>query len=517
MQRTLGFFLMALALCVAPATAQLQERRVALVIGVADYDQNIADLTNPIEDARRMHAALAATGFQQPEPLLNPTLQELQLALRAFSRSADRADVAVLYFAGHGIQQHNDNWLIPRDATLVRPNDVLFEGVSLQYVVSAMDGAQLRVVFLDACRDNPFVVRWPTTRTAADGLARVADEALPEGTFVAFAAGAGQRAPDDGGFARSLAQYMQMEGINLEQVVTRVGDDLGRAIAISKQFSGPMTFQFVPGISEEDRFWQTFQEDINAGRCSGARSALDAFAASHPAQRGAISVVRATSLPNCRQRQEVAATQVEARPDFLATLVASDRSPLTRADFEEVAAQLNVEWEAVAAVAEVASGPLGGFAADGRPIILFERHLFSRKTNSIYDESHPNISNRTPGGYPRTQAERWAQLAEAYALNPEAALQSASYGRFQVLGQNFPNLSYLGVTNAHDYVALLARSERGQLESFVGFIRANGLVDELQRRDWAGFASRYFGPNYAQNQYDTKIADAYARLREPPA
>lgn len=198
---------------------------------------------------------------------------------------------------------------------------------------------------------------------------------------------------------------------------------------------------------------------------------------------------------------------------FLLSLRRANSSGLTRADFEEVAARLGCEWEAAAAVAEVESGPLGGFASDGKPIILFERHLFSRKTNSRYDATHPTISNRTPGGYPRTQAERWAQLELAYSLDPEAALQSASYGRFQVLGQNFPNLS---MANAHEYVVKLAKSEKDQLEAFEGFVRANGLADEMQRKDWAGFASRYNGPGYAANQYDTKMADAYARLKATP-
>ncbi len=200
--------------------------------------------------------------------------------------------------------------------------------------------------------------------------------------------------------------------------------------------------------------------------------------------------------------------------DYLASLRRQSDAPLRRADFEEAAARLNCEWEAVAAVAEVESGPLGGFANDGRLIILFERHLFSRKTNSQYDTSHPNISNRSPGGYPRSQADRWAQLEEAYALAPEEALQSASYGRFQVLGQNYPNL---GMANAHEYVAKLARSEKDQLDAFEGFVRANGLADELQRKDWAGFASRYNGPGYAANQYDVKMAEAYARLKANPA
>jgi len=202
-----------------------------------------------------------------------------------------------------------------------------------------------------------------------------------------------------------------------------------------------------------------------------------------------------------------------AAGDYLSTLRVQDTSPLRRADFEAVAARLGAEWEAVAAVAEVESGPLGGFGQDGRPVILFERHLFSRKTASRYDVSNPSVSNRTPGGYPRSQADRWAQLEEAYALDPEAALQSASYGRFQVLGQNFSNL---GLPNAHAYVSKISRSERDQLEAFEGFVRANGLADELQRKDWTGFASRYNGPGYAANQYDTKMAQAYQRLKSNP-
>ena len=199
--------------------------------------------------------------------------------------------------------------------------------------------------------------------------------------------------------------------------------------------------------------------------------------------------------------------------DYLSTLRKLSSDPLKRADFEAVAARLGCEWEAVAAVAEVESGPLGGFAADGRPIILFERHLFSRKTNHQYDASHPTVSNTTPGGYPRTQADRWAQLATAYSLDPEAALQSASYGRFQVLGQNFGNLS---LANAHEYVSKISKSEKDQLEAFEGFVRANNLADELQRKDWAGFARAYNGPGYAANQYDTKMSNAYTRLKATP-
>lgn len=201
-------------------------------------------------------------------------------------------------------------------------------------------------------------------------------------------------------------------------------------------------------------------------------------------------------------------------PDYLATLKAQTRTTLTRADFEQVASHLGCEWEAVAAVAKVESGRLGGFGSDDRPIILYERHLFSRSTNHQYDATHPNISNPSAGGYPPTQAERWAQMAEAYALDPEAALKSASYGRFQVLGRNFTDL---GMANAHAYVSKLAKSEKDQLEAFEGFIKANNLKDELQRKDWAGFARGYNGPNFAVNKYDEKMATAYNEVKADPS
>lgn len=198
---------------------------------------------------------------------------------------------------------------------------------------------------------------------------------------------------------------------------------------------------------------------------------------------------------------------------FLAGLKAENTAGLTRADFEASAGRLNCEWEALAAAAEVESSAAGAFAADGRPNICFERHLFSRKTASRFDTSHPDVSSRSPGAYPGAQDERWAQLAAAYALDAEAALQSTSFGRFQILGQYFATL---GLPNAHDYVAKLARSERDQLEAFEGFVRAAGLADELQRRDWVGFVSRYNGPGYAVRQMDRRLAEVYARLKSAP-
>lgn len=508
MRQLLRVLIAVLALTCA-ASAQESERRVALVIGVNAYDP-IAPLTNPIADAERVHQSLTRAGFDVGAPVIDPTEAELEAALLAFSRRANRADVAVLYFAGHGMQLHNENWLLPRDARLERPQDIRAEAIRLSDVIAFMEGARLRILFIDACRNDPYRL---VPQRSVRGLAGVPEEDLPEGTVIAFAAAAGQPAEDDGAFARLVAEQMVNEGLTLEQMLSRVRDGLGREIEISDRRRNPASFLFMPGLSEEDRFWLGFQQNMNSGRCDAARADLMDFAARNPAQRSAVNVVVASVLPTCRPAADSGPAHVAARPDFLASLTAADRAPLTRADYEASAQRLGVEWEALAAAVAVESGPLGSFAEDGRLIILFERHMFSRRTNSRYDASHPSISNRAPGGYPRTQAERWAQLELAYSLDPVAALSSASYGRFQVLGQNYTNL---GFENPHDYIVKLARSERDQLEAFEGFLRAYGLVDELQRRDWAGFARLYNGPNYAQNQLDARMAEMYARLKANP-
>lgn len=270
----------------------------------------------------------------------------------------------------------------------------------------------------------------------------------------------------------------------------------------------PSVFAFVQDMAQsEARQLAAFQAYITRASLVDELQRRDWVGFAGEFEGGPNAAAYATALANA-----FAALPAPADP-FLSTLRRQNNDPLRRADFEAIADSMGVEWEALAAVAEVESGPLGGFTSEGKPVILFERHLFSRKTNSRYDASHPTISNRTPGGYPRTQAERWAQLELAYSLEPLAALESASYGRFQVLGQNYPNL---GMANAKEYVAKLARSERDQLEAFEGFVRANNLIDELQRKDWAGFASRYNGPAYAVNRYDEKMAEAYARLKATP-
>ncbi len=205
------------------------------------------------------------------------------------------------------------------------------------------------------------------------------------------------------------------------------------------------------------------------------------------------------------------ATLTAANDPYLASLRAQDPRPLTREDYAAVAAELGCEPEAIQAVAAVESGRQGAFDANGRVTILFEPHKFSGFTNRQYDVSHPNISYRSwdPTRYPRTQDGCWAQLREAYALNPEAAIKSASWGLLQIMGFNYQPC---GFASARELVTDMARSQVQQLRAFVNFVRSNNLVGALVAKDWAAFAAGYNGTGQVE-YYSSRMQSEYNRLK----
>ena len=178
-------------------------------------------------------------------------------------------------------------------------------------------------------------------------------------------------------------------------------------------------------------------------------------------------------------------------------------APLADADFERAAKAIGCTVAAVRAVNQVESR--GGFFADGRPKILYERHIFHRLTAGKFSAAHPDISNKAPRGYIGGPAE-YGRLARAIALDRKAALQSASWGAFQIMGFNF---KLAGFANVEDFVKAMVSGQGAQLDAFVAFVRKNNLDDELVRLDWAGFARGYNGEDYRKNKYDVKLADAY--------
>lgn len=173
--------------------------------------------------------------------------------------------------------------------------------------------------------------------------------------------------------------------------------------------------------------------------------------------------------------------------------------------FRSAAARLGCEEAAIRAVVSVES-PRGPFDEFGHPTLLFERHLFHRFTGGRFDMIAPNLSAATPGGYGK-YSEQYGRLATAYLLSPEEALRAASWGMFQILGDNHLEV---GFTTVRDFANAMCRSEADQFAAFVQFIMANRLMQRsLVSKDWTQFARLYNGPGYSVNRYDEKLRAAY--------
>jgi hypothetical protein len=187
---------------------------------------------------------------------------------------------------------------------------------------------------------------------------------------------------------------------------------------------------------------------------------------------------------------------------------AGDGLPLSETGFTAVTDLLGVEPAALWACLRVETSGCG-FMSDRRPGILFERHIFHRQTNGRFDQTAPEVSNASPGGYGAGGAHQYDRLAAAIALDRRAALRSASWGIGQVMGFHAETL---GFADVEALVAAMVKAEDDQLRAMAGFIKTSGLDRAMQNKDWTAFARGYNGSNFAINQYDTKLAQQFAQL-----
>jgi len=205
-------------------------KRVALVIGNGAY-KYAPSLTNPTKDADALASTFKSVGFDNVIEATNQSQQDLLKSLKQFSKEADGAEWAVVYYSGHGIEVSGKNYLIPIDAQMKVDRDVELETVDVGKLLAATDGAKkLKLVVLDACRDNPFASqmrRTVATRSIGRGLAQLEPEA---GTLVVYAAKHGEQALDGDGknspFAASLISRMQIPGLEVRRLFDSVRDDV---------------------------------------------------------------------------------------------------------------------------------------------------------------------------------------------------------------------------------------------------------------------------------------------------
>jgi len=185
-------------------------------------------------------------------------------------------------------------------------------------------------------------------------------------------------------------------------------------------------------------------------------------------------------------------------------------------DYQRAADLLGCDVPAIRAVAQVESSG-DGFLGDGRIKVLFEGHQFFKFTKGAFAKSHPTIcypkwttAFYTKGKTPEIRgAGELARLDQAIALDSNAALLSASYGKFQIMGFNF---AICGFPTVFAFYQAMQTSEGEHLAAFCNYIKSNSLDDELREHRWADLARRYNGADYRKNQYDTKLAAAYARF-----
>jgi tetratricopeptide (TPR) repeat protein len=224
-------------------------RRVALVIGNTAY-KNVSPLENPVRDADMIAKTLRGAGFQTVTLANDLTRDKFFEALRTFAVQAEKADWAVIYYAGHGLEIGGINYLVPVDAKLRADGDAASEAVALEQVIASVQGARkLKLVILDACRDNPFVPKMQRSialRLVNKGLSNIEPES---GFMVVYGAKAGETALDGEGaqnspLATAIARNVRTPGIEVRKLFDIVRDDV---MAATKKQQQPFSYGSLPG------------------------------------------------------------------------------------------------------------------------------------------------------------------------------------------------------------------------------------------------------------------------------
>lgn len=300
------------------ATSAAAERRVALVIGMSKYQQ-VPRLANPSRDAEAIASLFRKAGFDLVDNERDLGISELRRVIREFSELSQNADVAVVYYAGHGIEVDGINYLVPTDAKLLSDFDVEDETVSLDRILKALEATKrLRLIILDACRDNPFnrtMKRSIASRSVGRGLAKV--EPTMSDTLIAFAAKAGAVASDGEGqnspFAAALVKYLAEPGLDLRLAFGRVRDDVLKSTANRQEpfvygSLGGDTMALVPPIVPAVDPEADARTEYELAAQIGTQEAWDSFLMRH-------SVGLYANLARAQTNKLIAAQQSSAKAD----------------------------------------------------------------------------------------------------------------------------------------------------------------------------------------------------------
>ncbi|MCK1718422.1 caspase family protein [Bradyrhizobium sp. 141] len=269
-----------LSLSFAPP-ALAQQARVALVIGNGAYEK-VPELPNPTRDAADIGRALERLDFKVTQ-VKNATAQEMRKAVVEFGRSAEGADLAVVFYAGHGMEVGGENWLIPISAELRSDTDIESEAISLRSVSLQVSKARkLGLVILDACRNNPFAAKMKRsigTRALPRGLAPTEPS---DNVLIAYAARDGTTASDGEGrnspFTASLLRHIDTPGLEISFLFRRVRDDV---MAATKREQQPFVYG---SLSKEEIYLRAPAASAPASVASAPAPAASSPAPANPAE-----------------------------------------------------------------------------------------------------------------------------------------------------------------------------------------------------------------------------------------
>ena len=215
-------------LLVSFSVSSQEEKRLALVIGNSNYEKG--ELKNPVNDARLIASTLDSLDFDVILKENLATKRDMTSAIREFGTKRSEYDVAFIYYAGHGIQVDDENFLLPTKEVFEEEFDVMDYGVSVQNIMRYLKAQtnEVNILVLDACRDNPFESSWNKTRSLkGKGLAKIPP---PTGSLIAFSTDSGQTAPDGSGensvYTSSLAKNILLENTSIDQVFRNVRSEV---------------------------------------------------------------------------------------------------------------------------------------------------------------------------------------------------------------------------------------------------------------------------------------------------
>ncbi|WP_448031022.1 caspase family protein [Bradyrhizobium liaoningense] len=320
----------AIGLACGPAHA---DRRVALVIGNSAY-KSAPKLGNPVNDATLIGGMFKKAGFDSVDVRLDLSASEMRRMLREFAGRTRDADMAVIYYAGHGIELDGNNYLIPTDATLETDGDVLDETIPVERALFAVEPAkQLRLIILDACRDNPFaktMKRTLASRAIGRGLAKV--EPSSPNTMIAFAAKAGSTASDgdsrNSPFAAALVEHLPKPGLDLRKAFGFVRDDVLKATSYKQEpyVYGSLGGDDVPLVAVKPAATgpqanpqEAIRRDYELALQLATRDAWEAFLAAYPEgfyanlAKGQLNKIGAEETRAAAEQKAKAAEQEKAR------------------------------------------------------------------------------------------------------------------------------------------------------------------------------------------------------------